>query len=265
MVEDVWPLSYGGLPAVLSALSVTMFVSAVFLGLLCDSLVVAMVAPFIGICLGIVAAGRKVRVEDDGLVLEYGFPVPLIKIRVRDVVEVVDVNALKRGRLVRYFRIHLYYASLVVAIPVAYVVLRGLLPNPAYIPLIALPAIVGILVLLYFMFTGTSYRSFMRRAGMVVGTSVGLLAFITGALYRDVYGKSILSDPHSIFLAMVSLILLAIAVAAITSLASRHHVVIIEDAEGNHYAIGARSPEAASRLIKEVLKVVSSAEASQQN
>ncbi len=265
MVEDTWPLSYSGLPAVLSALSVTMFVLAMFLGTVGDSPALMTVALFVGICLGLASAGRRVRIGSNGLILEYGFPVPWIRVRVRDVIEAVDVNALKRGRLVRYFKIHLYYASLVVAIPVAYVVLRGLVPNPAYIPLIALPAIMGVLVLLYFMFTGTSYRSFMRRAGIVVGSSIGVFAFVVGVLYRDVYGRSILSDPHAAILAMASLIMLAVAAAAITTLASRHHVVIIEDAEGRHYAIGTRSAEAASRLIKEVLKVVGDAEASQQD
>ena len=96
MVKDRWPLPYSGAPAVLSGLSMVCFTAGLLISLAkVGDLSLVIVAS--GIAMGLLSTGKEVRVSRGEVVLEYGFPKPVLRYRVEDVVEVLDVSELSRG------------------------------------------------------------------------------------------------------------------------------------------------------------------------
>ena len=262
MVKDRWPLPYSGAPAVLSGLSMVCFTVGLLVSLakVGDLSLVVIVAS--GIAMGLLSTGKEVRVSRGEVVLEYGFPKPVLRYRVEDVVEVLDVSELSRGKLVKYFKYLLVPFVVIVAIPPAYLVVKGVYPHPALYPLILLPVFMGVLLQLYIMFTAETYRKMIRRFSLVFGATLAVTVFIAGLVYREAYGRSIVTDPHSLTLCLLGMLLLALATIAFATLTKRGHVVVVESSDGKFYAVGTASSEAAKEFIEEVLrKVVAGAEA----
>jgi len=256
----VWPLPYSGIPAALSGASMVLMVFALIAAITSSGSWLFLATFLCGVALNLVGCGRRVVLRGDSIVLEYGFPKTFIKVVVRDVVEVFDISELSRGRLARYFKISLLPFTLVMVLPLAYVVVKGSYPNPAYLSVMVLPVAVGVLLTTFFIFTSPSYRKFLRRAAAVTAvTSVSVMSFMIGYLYRDVYGTSIFQRPAEAAVAMAGAVLLALFAALIAVMAGRNHVVVIVDSKGRHYAIGTRGPEVAREVISEVLKLMTSA------
>ncbi len=252
----VWPLSYSGLPALLSSLALVLITSSL-LAVIMRAELYFLALFSVGIVMNLVACGKRVIIRDDCVVLEYGFPKPILKYAVRDIVEVFDINELSRGRLVKYFKVLLVPFTLVMILPVAYVVTRGVYPNPAYVPLIVIPVAIGVFLLLYMMFTAPSYGKFLRRAAAVTATvSTSVMAFMIGYFYRDVYGRSIFSNPSDAAVGIAGTLMLVLLAAAIALFAGRNHVVILVDAVGRYYAVGTAGAEAAREFMSAVLKVM---------
>ncbi len=251
-----WPLPYSGLPAVLNSLALVLLTSSLIAAI--SRAEIYFLALFIaGVATNLVATGRRVIIRDDCVVLEYGFPKPVLKYVVGDVVEVFDISELSRGRLVKYFKVLLVPFTLVMILPVAYVVTRGAYPNPAYVPLMVIPVAMGAFLLLYMMFTAPSYRKFLRRAAAVTATvSTSVMAFMIGYFYRDVYGRSIFSNPSDAAVGIAGTLLLVLLAAVIALFAGRNHVVILVDAEGRYHAVGTAGAEAAREFMSAVLRVM---------
>ena len=251
-ISGVWPLPYCGLPGLFSILSVMFFALAVYVAKV-TNFGLALFA--IGVLLGLLSSGKGVILDHSRLILEYGFPKALIKIVIQDVTGVSDVSAIERGCIIKYFKAPICTALVIICFPVLYVAGAGMIPSVEYIPLITLPAIIGVILVIVLAYTGTSYKAFVRKLGCAVGGSIGLLAFIVGVLYHEVYGRSIFSDPHSLAVAFMALMLLGISTAVFTTLYQKHHIVIIK-ANHRYYAVGASSEEKALEFIKMVLEVI---------
>lgn len=252
----VWPLPYSGLPAILNSVALVLLTFALIAAV--TRVETYFLALFLtGIAMNLVASGRRVVIRDRCVVLEYGFPKPVLRYVVRDVTEVFDINELSRGRLVKYFKALLVPFVMVMILPLAYIVAKGAYPNPAYVPLMVIPVAMGVFLILYMMFTAPSYRKFLRRAAAVTATvSTSVMAFMVGYFYRDVYGRSIFSNPADAAVGIAGIMILVLLAAAIALFAGRNHVVILVDAEGRYYAVGTAGTEAAREFMSMVLNVM---------
>ncbi|RLF04217.1 MAG: hypothetical protein DRK00_07200 [Thermoprotei archaeon] len=257
----VWALPYSGVPALLSNVSIVSFGAAVLLALLRSPVQAVFIA--LGFLTALLSLGDGVEVRGGAIVLRYGFPVTVFRLELSDVVSVFNVNELRRGKLVKYFKSQLMPFILIVLLPPLYTLVCGKPANPAYIPWIILPSLLGLLLMLYFTFTAKTYRELLRRISGAVCTSLALLGFVISVMYRQSYGSSIFSDVPSLLMALVGLTLLGAFSAILAILAGKRPIIVLEDSEGKFYAVGAIDGEAASSFIKLVLReVVSRVEAS---
>ncbi len=256
-----WALPYSRLPAILSGASITCFTLAILMWLLNNAFYPVLLF-YLGILFSLLSVGRNVEIRDNSIVLWYGYPKAVIRYVVRDVVSVFDVNELERGSLVRYFKYHLFVFSLIIVLPLMYLSAKGLYPNPAYLPLIFLPVFIGIILQLYIMLTSRSYRRMMRWMGWILASVWTTVGFVVGIVYRETYGESLFSNLNATILYFTGMLLLAISSVILLALIGRHHVIIVETADKEFYAIGTLSARDAKELIRKILEeVVKNAEA----
>jgi len=252
----MWPLPYSGLPAILNSVAFVLLTFAL-IAVVSHSETYFLVLFLTGIAMNLVATGNRVVIRNGCVVLEYGFPKPVIRYAVRDVTEIFDINELSRGRLVKYFKALLVPFILVMILPLMYVVVRGAYPNPAYLPLMVIPVIMGVLLLMYLMFTASSYRRFLVKASIATAVvSAYVVSIAVGFLYRDVYGRSIFSNLADVAVWLVSVLLFAALAMAIAFFAGKNHVVILVDARGRYYAVGTAGAEVAREFMGMVLNVM---------
>ena len=248
--HEVWPLPYTGLPALLNSLSIIMFAMLVVLSVTFKYDLFLIPAFLFAVSLSLVSLGRQVVIDDGVIILEYGYPKPLLKYRITDIVEVFDINELSRGKLVKYFKSLLVPFITIMVLPIIYVIVRGIYPSPTYVTLMTAPIAMGVSLLLYFMFTAPSYRKLIRYTFTVTAiVYISLLALIIGYYYGDIYGRVNLL----ITLIGVSLILLCIGLIFFVK---QNHIIIIIDEYGRHYAIGTRGEEVAKTFIKSIIKTM---------
>lgn len=254
---SVWPLPYSGVPALLSGTSLTLLTTSLIVTIANTPDPLSLTLLALGILTGLLSCGRCVRVVDGAVVLEYGFPKPVIKLVIKDVTEVFDISELSWGRLGRYFKVTALPFILIMALPIAYVVVKGTYPNPAYLTVMALPLVTGMLLVSFFTLTSPTYRKFIKRAATITSVStVSAVAFMIGYLYRETYGTSILQNLTHASVAIAGAVLIALLLAVATVMSSRNHVVVIRDSRGRYYALGTRGPEVAREVIREVLNVM---------
>ncbi len=253
-----WPLPYSGLPALMSSLSLVCFTGGILLNLIKPSISSLIATPVIamGFITALLSVGRDVELIEDGVVLKYGFPKVVLKYVVRDVVGVFDVNELRRGNLLRYFKYHIFLFSLIIALPITYLIIKGIYPNPAYLPILLIPVFLGVVLLIYIAFTADSYKKLLRRITPVISTAWVSVGFVVGITYREVYRESLLSNPSAFALYMLGMLLLATSTIVLIALMSRRHVVIIEASNGKFYAVGTLGNAEAKELIRSVLEVI---------
>ena len=248
--HEVWPLPYTGLPALLNSLSIIMFAMLVVVSMTLRYNLLFILLFMVAISLSLASLGRRVVVDDGVIILEYGYPKPLLKYRITGIVEVFDINELSRGKLVKYFKSLLTPFIIIMVLPVIYVIVRGIYPSPTYITLMTVPIAMGVSLLLYFMFTAPSYRKFLRCAFTVTAIIyISLLALIIGYYYGNIYGRIDLL----VALIGTSLIILCIA---LPFLARQNHIIIIVDENGSHYAVGTHGEEVAKAFIKTIIKTI---------
>ncbi|NPA99059.1 MAG: hypothetical protein GXO43_06735 [Crenarchaeota archaeon] len=252
----IWPLPYSGLPAILNSVAFVLLTFAL-IAIVSHSETYFLVFFLTGIAMNLVASGKRVVIRNEYIMLEYGFPKPVLRYVVRDVVEIFDINELSRGRLVKYFKALLLSFILVMILPLAYVVVKGAYPNPAYLPLMVIPVIMGVLLLMYLIFTASSYRRFLVKASIATAVvSAYVVSIAVGFLYRDFYGRSVFSDPTAVAVWLVSVLLFAVLAIAITFFAGRNHIVILVDTRGRYYAVGTASTEIAREFMSMVFNVM---------
>ena len=250
-----WPLPYSGLPALMSGISMICFTGGILTGFL-NAPVVMSILIVLGFVFGLLSAGRRIEVVSDSVVLEYGFTRTALKYTIKDIIDVFDINELSRGNLVRYFKYHLFIFNLVIVLPIIYLILKGVYPNPVYLPILFIPVFIGIVLQLYIVFTAKNYRKLIRRVSQVLSIVWVTIGFIVGMTYREVYGKSLFTDPSATILYFIGMVLLAASTIVLIALMCKHHVVIIESADGKSYAIGTSSAEDAKKLMKHILEVI---------
>lgn len=254
--HKIWPLPYSSLPAILNSLALILFTFALIAAVSHVETYFLVLFPT-GIAMGLIATGKRVIIRNGCVVLEYGFPKPVLRYVVRDVTEVFDINELSKGRLVKYFKALLVPFVLVMILPLAYIVAKGVYPDPAHVPLMVIPVAMGAFLILYMMFTAPSYRKFLRRAAAVTATvSTSVMAFMMGYFYRDAYGRSIFSNPTDAAVGIAGIMILVLLAVAIALFAGRNHVVILVDAEGRYYAVGTAGAEVAREFISMILNVM---------
>ena len=86
-----------------------------------------------------------------------------------------------------------------------------------------------------------------------VWTTVG---FVVGIVYRETYGESLFSNLNATILYFTGMLLLAISSVILLALIGRHHVIIVETADKEFYAIGTLSARDAKELIRKILEEV---------
>ena len=245
--HKIWPLPYSSLPAILNSLALILFTFALIAAVSHVETYFLVLFPT-GIAMGLIATGKRVIIRNGCVVLRYV---------VRDVTEVFDINELSKGRLVKYFKALLVPFVLVMILPLAYIVAKGVYPDPAHVPLMVIPVAMGAFLILYMMFTAPSYRKFLRRAAAVTATvSTSVMAFMMGYFYRDAYGRSIFSNPTDAAVGIAGIMILVLLAVAIALFAGRNHVVILVDAEGRYYAVGTAGAEVAREFISMILNVM---------
>lgn len=254
-----WSLPYSGLPALLSSISLVCFTGGILLSIAYRSTIPPLITTAlitVGFITALISVGRDVELVKDGVVLKYGFPKVVLKYVVRDIVGVFDVNELRRGNLLRYFKYHIFVFNLIIALPIVSLIINGVYPNPAYLPLLLIPVFLGVVLQVYIAFTAKSYRKLLRRITHVLSVAWVSVGFVVGLTYREVYKESLLSNPSALTLYMVGMLLLATSTIVIMALMSRRHVVIIEAANGKFYAVGTLSDADAKYLIRSILEVI---------
>jgi len=250
------PLPYSGLPAILNNIALILFTFALIAAVSHVETCFLVLFPT-GIAINLMAIGKRVIIRNGCVVLEYGFPKPVLRYVVKDIVEIFDINELSRGRLVKYFKTLLVPFILVMILPLMYVMVKGIYPYPVYLPLMVIPVIMGVFLLMYLMFTAASYRRFLVKASIATAVvSAYLVSIVAGFLYRDVYGRSIFSNLAAVAVWLVSVLLLVALAIAIAFFAGKNHVVILVDARGRYYAVGMANAEVAREFVNTVLNVM---------
>ncbi len=248
-----WSLPYSGLPALLSSVSLVCFTGGILLSIAYRSTIPPLITTAlitVGFIVALISAGRDIELAKDGVVLKYGFPKVVLKYVVRDIVGVFDVNELRRGNLLRYFKYHIFVFNLIIALPITYLIIKGVYPNPAYLPLLLIPVFLGVVLQVYIAFTAKSYRKLLRRITYVLLITWVSVVFVVGLTCRE----SLLSGPSALALYLIGMLLLATIL--FMTLKSGHHIVIIEASNGKFYAVGTSSDAEAKNLIRSILEVI---------
>ena len=246
-LRNVWPTPYNGIPAILSSLSLVMFVLAFLIirygkGTY-DTL--GFILFFTGIIFGLLSSGREVELKNGKLVLRYGFPLTLINIVVEDVVDVADLSSLKRGKLIKYFKSQLVMPLLIMLLPVLYM---PPVTKPLILLFLLVPVVVGFSLLTYFMMTFSDYKRFLNY-------TIITLAIILALIFMEValVNPQIVSSMNALLMLAVGYLLLIAGFIVFISFAMRRHIVLIESKQG-YYAIAALSKSDAEVLIKILVK-----------
>ena len=79
--HEVWPLPYTGLPALLNSLSIIMFAMLVVVSMTLRYDLLFILSFLVAVSLSLASLGRRVVVDDGVIILEYGYPKPLLKYR----------------------------------------------------------------------------------------------------------------------------------------------------------------------------------------
>lgn len=218
--------------------------------------VMAPIIVAIGFIMGLLSVGKDVKVSEGLFELKYGFSVAVIKYAIKNVVDVFNINSLSRGKLVKYFKYHLFIFSLIIALPIIYLVIKGFYPNLAYLPFLFLPVFLGVILQLYMSFTAESYRKLISKLTIAPSTAWDSVGFVVGATYREYYGQSLFSNITATTLYFIGTLLLAVSTIVLLSILSKHHIVIIETSNNKFYAIGTSTPSDAEELLRLILKEV---------
>lgn len=246
-LRNVWPTPYNGIPAILSSLSLVLFVSAFLIihygkGAY-DTLSFILFST--GIISILLSSGREVELKNGKLILRYGFPLTLISIIVEDIVDVADLSSLKRGKLIKYFKSQLVMPLLIMLLPVLYM---PPITKPLMLLFLLVPVVVGFSLLTYFMMTFSDYKRFLNYTVITLAIILALI-FLEAALVNS----RIASSTDALLMLAVGYLLLIVGFIVFISFAMRRHIVLIESKRG-YYAIAALSKSDAEALIKVLVK-----------
>jgi len=251
----IWPASYVGIPSLLLSAALILFTfSLMFQIYEGTSEHVAFWFPLAGIVLALFSIGRDVTITDGKIVLSYGYPIPAFKLAINDVVQVVDVNNLERGRLFKYFKSQLILITVVIIYPLLYILVKGSLPPIQYLTFFSLPIFVGLALISYFMMTTNSYRKFIKYAGWIMSGVCLVMDFLIGYYYRQLFGRSVTADMHALIPLMIGQVLAITFFVVVTVF--RRHVIVLEDSRGKYYAVIATTEEYARQFIGLVVRRV---------
>ncbi|RLE91682.1 MAG: hypothetical protein DRJ55_05390 [Thermoprotei archaeon] len=256
-MEKWYPLPYSGVPGALSALSMVLFAVSLPLQIYGQNyFTLGLVLFWIGWLMALASAGRNVTISEGRVTLTYGFPFRVFKLVVDGVVEMADLNSLQRGKLFKYFKVQVIPYAVVTFYPLLYVAAKFSLPPIYFLAFLLIPSAVGLSLLMYFMLTFASYRRFIKYAGYTVVSTTIIANFGIASYYNAAFGKPITSDAHALILLILGELLIFLAFALYASLATKRHVILLEDTRGKHYAIGAVDEDAAKELTRKIVEEV---------
>ena len=256
LVKDYWPCAYSGLPAVLQSISIVLFTVTLLMlvGNVGDIYVFMMF--FTGIVLALMSIGNEVKITNGELLLTYGYPFKLIKVRVKEVVHIADINALERGKLFKYFKVVLVPFIMITAFPLLYVLIKGASVPLQYSMFLAIPIFVGAALIGYFMVSSRSYKAFLQNVLRVLVVLLITINFFLAIEYHRLYSGFITRDLNALIPLMLAEILLFIFFVAMLVNAVKRHVIIVEDSRGRYYAIASASEVKARELIELIVSKV---------
>ncbi|WFO75070.1 hypothetical protein J4526_08355 [Desulfurococcaceae archaeon MEX13E-LK6-19] len=259
MSTKYWPLPYNGIPCILHMIGMALLVTALIIpvGRIGIPSEYNMVSFFLGIILILMSTGKRATVTNNSVILEYGYPIAIYRIVVREVVSVLDIPSLERGRLFKYFKLPVATLAIVMTYPIIYMIVKGVAPEKIYyIGFLLIPIVVCTGLLAHFLLTYSGYKQFVKRVGGLLGSLIVILSMFIASIYHSATGSFITMETRPLVIAIISELLLVIAFLAIVVLKLRRPIVVIEDSKGRYYAIGALSEECAKELINTITREV---------
>ncbi len=222
-LENVYPASYSGLPGILNSLGTILMVVAMFFSI-SGNPELGFATFWIAWALLLISVGKEVEAKNGKLILKYGFPKPLIKIKISEIKEIADIMKLRKGRISRYFRQALVVPILILILPYVYIFAKGITIPLRYVVFLLLPAFVGIMIILYFMMTLSNYREFLKRATIIVAVVLAVLLLMILVIFRP--------TGNVLLLLVMTSLLLVMSFALLMSINLKRNVVLIETDKG---------------------------------
>jgi len=246
---------YTGLPSILLTSALLIFTSALLLNAyqdVSDYIIFFVIST--GIVLALLSVGREIEVSEGKIIVSYGFPKGLFKMVFTDVVHVVNLTDLEKGRLFRYFKVQLIPYSCMIVYPLLYIIIKASLPPLRYLTLISIPVCVGVALITYLMLTSSSYKKFVKYAGYMLSIVFIILDFFIANYYRQVFNRSILSDINTLLPLMVGQVLAFLFFMPLAAI--ERHTIVLEDVDGKKCAIIVANEEDARSLIRTIMREV---------
>ncbi len=259
MSTRCWPLPYNGLPCILNMAGMMLLVMALIMpvGRIGIPSEYGIVLFFLGIILILMSTGKRAIVTNNSVILEYGYPITIYRIVVREVVSVLDITSLEKGRLFKYFKLPVVALAIVLMYPIIYMIAKGVVPEKMYyIGFLLIPVIICIGLFAHFLLTYSGYKQFIRRIAGLLCSLVVILSMFIASIYYNVAGSFIAMETRPLVIAIISELLLVIAFLVIVVLKLRRPIVVIEDSKGRYYAISTLSEEDAKKLVNTITRKV---------
>ncbi len=247
-----WPLPYSGIPAILHVSSETLCVLIVAITWCMKRLPVSLFGALLAamFVLSLLSCGRYVEIRQRCVELAYGFPIPVIKYVINDIVSIFDINELDRSMLLRYFKIMIFTPIIMLSFPILYLACNNWTMTMSDIPVLLVFVLLGILATLHIFFSGREYRKLTKIIFTLLGFTVFAVILVSMFIYL----------PYVTYQVTVLYILilcsLAIFITFIAMFYERRHVVIIKTSSGKFYAIGAATSNDAMLLIRRIVEEV---------
>jgi len=245
---DIWAASYTGIPSYLSILSIVSFEIALLLFIRGNGALdlIAWGCVSLGFLCGLLSCGREVEISNNVLILKYGFPIAIIKMKISNIIGVADINNLKKGRLSKYFKTQLVAPFLLLIAPIIF--LFPYLLNPIGIFVLLVTIVMGFTLLTYFMMTFSEYKRYVR-------TSALTLCILIGILFLEIIfmNRSIFVEKEALYLLFAGYVMAVLSFLILIFLALKRHVILLETSSES-YAVIASSEEAANNFMKTVME-----------
>lgn len=192
--------------------------------------------------------------------LVHGYPISTFKYTIRNVVEISALDNLSKGKIFKYFKIHLISSTAILLLLVLYIVLVAPSIPIEYLTFLPTPVVVGLILTVRCMLNYSNYVKFIKRMGSILGSVFTIVYFGIASIYNRVFGRPITSDLRTVVFLMAGVLLTCTFYAITLYFSVRRRVIVIEDDTGRHYAIVAADEKTARELVNIIAKEVMAVE-----
>ena len=252
--HEAWPAPYSGVPGALFALSMILIIVAFLLNITRSTLSAYTLCLFLAsIVFALLSVGKEVLAVKGRLVLVYGYPVSIFKYSVTNITEISALDNLSRGKIFKYFKLYLVPSTMMMHLPVIYVILTAPSIPIEYLTFLLAPVVAGLILTVRCMLTYFDFMKFIKYTGSILGAISTILCFQVASIYNKVFGRPITSDLRTLAFLMTGMLLTFVFYAMVLYFSTRRHLIVIEDSAGRHYAIVAVDEKTAQELVNIVV------------